>query len=325
MGGGQDVAGNCNRTPTRPHDGASSRLVAASTALVVVRKHVSREKGKRAAGTTQKIVCTANLLKVNSNRWNGATRQAVHEAFPMRRRTFWPWMLASVLLGPPAQVLFLSSPGLARAGAARQRGFQIDEDGFRKQLAFTHNVLAQWAKKNSDHNNFLGGQADTAGYALLTLALGDHKPDSTTKAVAEYLLLRNKELDHWRNVSNRPPSEATPFTTTALALHGLKVYGVPEQKERLSKRVAAARGWLLRTAAHDSEERVFRLWGLKYAQANPGSSRRARRNSSKRRTRTAAGRRRRSSPPMLMPPARRWRHCTWPAACRSAIRLTDAA
>jgi hypothetical protein len=135
---------------------------------------VSREKGKRAAGTTQKIVCTANLLKVNSNRWNGATRQAVHEAFPMRRRTFWPWMLASVLLGPagmdsrlraeekaiePKQInaaITKAIPLLQKSAAghiaqrtcfschhqalpvlalktARQRGFQIDEDGFRNE------------------------------------------------------------------------------------------------------------------------------------------------------------------------------------------------
>jgi hypothetical protein len=152
---------------------------------------------------------------------------------------------------------------------AQERGFVIDEDGLRKQLVFTHNALAQWAKKNPDHKNFLGGQADTAGYALLTLAHGGHKGDDTTRAVTEYLLLRNKELDHWRNVSDRPPSEATPFTTTALALHGLKVYSAPEQKERVHKRVEAACRWLERTAAQNNEERVFRLWGLKHAGARP--------------------------------------------------------
>jgi hypothetical protein len=151
---------------------------------------------------------------------------------------------------------------------ARERGFTVDEDGFRKQLAYTHNILAQWAKRTTDHRSFLGGQADTAGYALLTLELGDWKADETTAAVTEYLLLRNKELDYWRNVSNRPPSEASPFTTTALALRGLKAYGTPEQAKRITRRVTAARDWLLRTAPRDTEERVFRLWGLKYAETD---------------------------------------------------------
>jgi hypothetical protein len=152
---------------------------------------------------------------------------------------------------------------------ARQRGFRVNDEEFRKQLEFTHNVLAQWAKRNPDGKNFLGGQADTAGYALLTLNEGGWKPDATTRAVAGYLLLRNQELDHWRNVSNRPPSEASPFTTTALALRGLATYGVPEQKDQIAKRVAAARAWLLRTTPRDNEERVFRLWGLKYSGAEP--------------------------------------------------------
>jgi len=150
---------------------------------------------------------------------------------------------------------------------ARQRGFDIDEEGLQKQLAFTHKALAEWAKRNPDRKNFLGGQADTAGYALFTLAEGGRKPDDTTRAVAEYLLVRNQDLDHWRNVSNRPPSEASPFTTTALALRGLKAFGVPEQEERIAKRVAAARAWLLRTKPRDNEERVFRLCGLSYSGA----------------------------------------------------------
>jgi hypothetical protein len=152
---------------------------------------------------------------------------------------------------------------------ARERGFGIDEQGFRKQLKFTHAALADWAKRNPERKNFLGGQADTAGYALFTLDLGGWKADDTTRAVAAYLLRRNHDLDHWRNVSNRPPSEATPFTTTALALHGLVAYGAADQKEPIAMRVAAARAWLLRTKPRDNEDRVFRLWGLKYAQAKP--------------------------------------------------------
>src|SRR5262249_39571907 len=94
---------------------------------------------------------------------------------------------------------------------ARSRGFDLPEEDLRKQMDF----IATFLKKNRD--NYLkgrgqGGQVDTAGYALMTLELGGWKADPTTEAVAEYLLLYNKDLDHWRSTSNRPPSEASLFT-----------------------------------------------------------------------------------------------------------------
>src|SRR5207253_1414731 len=112
-----------------------------------------------------------------------------------------------------------------------------------------------------------GGQADTAGYALLSLELGGWKPDATAEAVAEYLLLRDKDHDHWRASGNRPPSEVSDFTPTYLALRALRKWGTDGQQERVAKRTEAARGWLLKASAKDTEERVFRLWGLQAAGA----------------------------------------------------------
>src|SRR5439155_15629412 len=111
-------------------------------------------------------------------------------------------------------------------------------------------------------------QADTAGYALWTLEMGDRKPDATTAAVAEYLLVFQKDNDHWRATSKRPPSEASDFTTTYLALRGLRMFGTAEQQERIAKRIETVRGWLLQTRAKDTEERVFRLWALKLTGAD---------------------------------------------------------
>lgn len=152
---------------------------------------------------------------------------------------------------------------------ARSRGLAIDEDDLRQHLEFIDAFL----EKNRD--NFLkgrgtGGQVDTAGYALWTLEMGGWKPNATTAAVAEYLLLYNKDLDHWRNVSNRPPSEASPFTASYLALRGLQSYGTAEQKERIAQRTGAIRGWLRKMPGKDTEDRVFRLWAMKRASVEPG-------------------------------------------------------
>lgn len=151
--------------------------------------------------------------------------------------------------------------------AARARGFEIDEAELKKQLEFIAEFLGK------DRESYLqgkgqGGQADTAGYALVTLAAGEWKPDDTTAAVSEYLLLRNKDLDHWSNVSTRPPSEASVFTTSYVAIRGLAVFGTPEQAERIAARREKLRAWLAKSTAQDNEDRVFRLLALKAASAD---------------------------------------------------------
>lgn len=113
-----------------------------------------------------------------------------------------------------------------------------------------------------------GGQVDTAGYILFTLALGGYVADENTEAVVEYLLKTQGGRDHWRSTSNRPPTEASSFTATYLALRGLRHYGTKEQQARGAKRVEAARAWLIATPPRETEDRVFRLLGLKEAGAS---------------------------------------------------------
>ena len=149
---------------------------------------------------------------------------------------------------------------------ARERGFPVRDEDLEKQTKF----IAAFLDRNRDDyrkGQGQGGQADTAGYAMLSLEIGGWKPDATTEAVAEYLLLRDKDQGHWRASGNRPPSEVSDFTPTYLALRALRKWGTDAQKERIEKRTGAARGWLLKTPAKDTEERVFRLWGLQAAGA----------------------------------------------------------
>jgi hypothetical protein len=150
---------------------------------------------------------------------------------------------------------------------ARERDFAVRSEDLDKQLRFIAAFL------DGNRENYLqgkgqGGQVDTAGYALFTLELGGWQPDATTEAVVEYLLLRYKDLDHWRATSNRPPSEASSFTTSYLALRALRYWGKLEHRDRIAARIATVRGWLLQAAALDTEDRVFRLWALHAAGAD---------------------------------------------------------
>jgi hypothetical protein len=156
---------------------------------------------------------------------------------------------------------------------AQSRGFKIDAEELQKQVKFTADFL------DKNRTNYLtgrgqGGQALTAGYALWALENGGWKSDATTDAVAEYLLRWQKDLDHWKPQTIRPPTEESLFTVSYVALRGLKQFGTPEQRERVDRRLEQVRSWLLKTPAQDTEDRVFRLWALKTADAAPEEVRR---------------------------------------------------
>ena len=157
---------------------------------------------------------------------------------------------------------------------ARGRGFAVDAENLRQQIQFTADFLER------NRTNYLagrgqGGQTDTAGYALWTLANGGWKPDATTAAVAEFLLLFQKDLAHWKPQSRRPPSEQSLFTSSHVALRGLKTFGTPEQRERIERRFEQVRQWLVTTPAQDTEDRVSRLRALQVAGVAPEEVRRA--------------------------------------------------
>jgi hypothetical protein len=150
---------------------------------------------------------------------------------------------------------------------ARSRGVAISEDHLKKQREFIATFLAG-NQENYREGKGQGGQADTAGYALFTLELAGWQRDATTEAVVEYLLRRNQDLDHWRTSGHRPPSEDSDFTPTYLALRALRHWGTPAQKGRIDKRIEATHAWLRKAKAKDTEDRVFRLWGLEVAEAD---------------------------------------------------------
>jgi Squalene-hopene cyclase C-terminal domain len=156
---------------------------------------------------------------------------------------------------------------LLALSTARSRGLSIDEELFQKNLR----AIAGFLDKNRDNyqkGQGQGGQVDTAGYALWTLQIGRWEPDPTTAAVAEYLLLRDTKLDHWRTTSDRPPSEVSPFTTTYVALRGLDGYATAQQQDRVKDRFGQVRAWLMKATAKDTEDRVFRLRALKLTRAD---------------------------------------------------------
>jgi hypothetical protein len=152
-------------------------------------------------------------------------------------------------------------------GVAKRTGVSADAELLKAQIEHITAFLTE-NKDKFRKGEGTGGQVDTAGYALLTLELAGHTPDEFTEAVVEYLLKTQSKRDHWQTSSNRPPTEASSFTSTYLALRGLRVWAAKEQKERAAKRIESARSWLIGAKPKDTEDRVFRLFALKESKAD---------------------------------------------------------
>src|SRR5262249_1798052 len=116
-----------------------------------------------------------------------------------------------------------ATPMLAFAGA-KERGFTVPAAFFKAQAEHIAGFLDNNRDRLKDGRG-TGGGASTAGYALFTLEHAGHKPDDNTAAATEYLLKTQVDRDHWRTNANRPPTEASDFATTYLAIRALRVWG----------------------------------------------------------------------------------------------------
>ena len=159
---------------------------------------------------------------------------------------------------------------LVAFGVARSRGYDIPEETLKEQVEF---VAADLERNRPNFEKGKGpvapggGDTDNTGNALFALAAVGHKPDQATTAVVAYTLGHQKTRPYWCTLVRRYPTEASSFATTALNIRGLLAYRTKDQIERSDARIAEAKGWLVETAAKDTEDRVFRLIGLHAAQA----------------------------------------------------------
>jgi len=208
-------------------------------------------------------VVTGALAAPEADRDAAAARAAVERALPLLTRSAVEYTRRRDCFSCHHQAMSVLALTTARA-----RGFTIDSAALRLQAAHTLRDLEN-AREEYRQGRGQGGQATRAGYALWSLELAGTSPDATTEAVAGYLLRWNAAEGHWRTSARRPPSEASSFTSTAVALRGLRAFAPAEERERFEERTARVLAWLKATPARDTEDRVFRLWGLKLAGAGP--------------------------------------------------------
>ncbi len=126
---------------------------------------------------------------------------------------------------------------------SQRRGFHANAENLKRQIDHTYNHLRR-GRKSYEEGKGQGGGVDTAGYALWTLEDGQQKTDEVVTMVTDWLLQKQHKDGYWKQSSNRPPSEASDFTTTYLALRALTAFGTDQQSDPIEQANAAAASWL---------------------------------------------------------------------------------
>jgi ankyrin repeat protein len=150
---------------------------------------------------------------------------------------------------------------------ARQKGFAVNEEQAKKELAFAIATDMPYLEQMR-LGTTIGGAANTLGYTLMGMAAAGYPADALTDAHVHYFSIHQSADGAWRNGSYRPPEEYSPFTTTAVVLRAIRLYPIPGRREEFETRVAHAKRWLLSAAPYSTEERSMQLNGLADAGAS---------------------------------------------------------
>ena len=166
-----------------------------------------------------------------------------------------------------AQTCHLQYYGAFASRAMRDRGLRFDEAlaradaerAFRRATSLTAAV----------EGNSLGEIAMNEAFALVAGHELGLPRNLVTAAMARAVALKQNPEGDWPALGERPPSNYSSFTFTALALRALQLYGHARQKADLDRRIARARAWLQAHEPRATEERTYQLLGLRWAGAAP--------------------------------------------------------
>jgi len=158
-------------------------------------------------------------------------------------------------------------PALA-AATARDKRIQVDETRARKNLEDIYTFFKGNVPRMLLGDPAVGGEALAAGYSQMALAANGYPSSTVTAAITHWLLARQMPDGRWLgNGVNRPPSEYSTISHTALAAGGLKAYELAARRDQIAESLRRAQRWLLQAEPKSAEERAMRLMGLVWTDA----------------------------------------------------------
>jgi hypothetical protein len=146
--------------------------------------------------------------------------------------------------------------------AAREHGIPFDEAIARADAAkaFTYADLDRVVQ----YSWIIEPAVDDA-YRLIAADAAGVRPSLSTAVMARILAARQNREGDWPSHRQRPPSSYSNVTFTALGVRAIQLYSHPTEKTEVAKHVALARQWLLSHRVVDTEERTYKLLGLKWS------------------------------------------------------------
>lgn len=158
-------------------------------------------------------------------------------------------------------------PAMA-AATAGQKGIEVDRVRARANLDDIFTFFKTNAPRVMLGDPAVGGEALTAGYALMALSAARHAADQVTATITHWLIARQMSDGSWLgNGVSRPPSEYSTISHTAIAAGGLVAYPLPGRSVEIRERLRRAQEWLVGAQPASAEERAMRLMGLVWTAA----------------------------------------------------------
>lgn len=154
---------------------------------------------------------------------------------------------------------------LAAIGAAKQSKASVNAELEQQLVAIVRQGDLQHTEPDWEAL-FHPDAVYTKGYTLFGYAEAGLPADELTDAAVHHLAAVQDTDGRWRGSLPRPPLQNGDVAATALAIHALQKYPLPGRKAELAERVERARRWLWTVKPANTDERVFQLLGLVWAE-----------------------------------------------------------
>ncbi|HJT86759.1 MAG TPA: ankyrin repeat domain-containing protein [Bryobacteraceae bacterium] len=148
---------------------------------------------------------------------------------------------------------------------AREHGIPLDEQAAHADAVAAFGFYSDFPRA-VEYTHIID-PAVSDSYGMIGAHAAGLPPSLVTAVYARLLAARQEADGRWETFDERPPESYSPFTATAVSLRAIQLYGHPSRKKETEARVALARTWLLSHQPRATEERVYQLRGVAWADA----------------------------------------------------------
>jgi ankyrin repeat protein len=191
-----------------------------------------------------------------------ALRDAVQRSIGLLEKSSAEYIVKSGCPGCHAQVITNFA-----VAAARTKDISLDQKLARDRMHQLASPLTSVGPALLEGRDPVGTEPILFGAEAL--AQGGYPPNRGTDLMVAAIAAHQQQDGNWHVLMSRTPIVDGDFTSTALGIRALKVYGTPGRTQEMTQRIERAKQWLLSATPVSAEDRDMRLVGV----ASAGASR----------------------------------------------------